>query len=128
MKIKKKLSALIFCFLLCTAIVSCSKSGGTQSPPGLPTYPPPPPVGAGDIGMYGMSFSPSTFTVKVGTTVKWTNNDNTSHTVISDDGTTFKSGTIAVGASFSFTPTAVGSLLYHCNFHGGMTGTLKVTN
>ena len=124
MKSKVFLPALIICFLLCTALISCSKSGGTQSPPGSP----PLPVGSGDIGMAGMFFSPSTFTVKVGTTVKWTNNDNTSHTVTSNDGTTFNSGTVAIGASFSFTPTAAGSFLYHCNFHGGMTGTLTVTN
>lgn len=126
MKRENILSAFIFCFFLCTAIVSCSKSGST--PATIPPPPPPPPVAAGDVGMAGMSFSPSPFTVKVGTSVKWTNNDNTAHTVTSNDGTTFSSGTIAVGASFSFTPTAVGSLLYHCNFHGGMTGTLKVTN
>lgn len=123
MKIKKKLSALIFCFLLCTAIVSCSKSGGTQSPPGSP-----PPIGAGDIGMSGMSFSPSPFTVKVGATVKWTNNDNTTHTIISDNGTTFNSGNIAAGSSFSFTPSVAGTFPYHCNLHAGMAATLVVTN
>ena len=126
MKRKNILSAFIFCFFLCTAIVSCSKSGST--PATIPPPPPPPPVAAGDVGMAGMSFSPSPFTVKVGTSVKWTNNDNTAHTVTSNDGTTFSSGTIAVGASFSFTPTVAGSFLYHCNFHSGMTGTLTVTN
>lgn len=126
MKRENILSAFIFCFFLCTAIVSCSKSGST--PATIPPPPPPPPVAAGDVGMAGMSFSPSPFTVKVGTSVKWTNNDNTAHTVTSNDGTTFSSGTIAVGASFSFTPTVAGSFLYHCNFHGGMTGTLTVTN
>ncbi len=127
MKRKNILLAFIFCFFLCTAIVSCSKSGSTPATI-TPPPPPPPPVAAGDVGMAGMSFSPSPFTVKVGTTVKWTNNDNTAHTVTSNDGTTFSSGTIAVGASFSFTPTVAGSFLYHCNFHGGMTGTLTVTN
>ncbi len=126
MKRKSIFSTLIFGFLLSTAIISCSKSGSTSTN----VTPPPPPtsVVTGDIGMAGSSFSPSAFTVKVGTAVKWTNNDKTSHTVTSNDGTTFNSGTIAVGASFSFTPTVAGSFLYHCNFHGGMTGTLTVTN
>ena len=125
MKIKKILSILVISFLITTAIDSCSKSGGS----GYSVTPPPsPPSGTGVIGMSGMYFSPSSVTVKVGQTVKWTNNDNLTHTVTSDDGTTFSSGNVAAGASFSFTPNAAGSFSYHCNFHSGMTGTVTVTN
>src|SRR5579872_1465443 len=38
------------------------------------------------------AFSPATITVKVGTKVTWTNNTSAPHTVTSDDGTSFDSG------------------------------------
>ncbi len=128
MKRKNIFSTFIFCFLLGTTIVFCSKSGSTGGG-ALGTG------GGGGTGgttvsldISGMSFSPSTITVKVGTTVRWTNNDNSTHTVTSDNGTTFNSGNIAYGASYAFTPTITGNFPYHCNIHAGMTGTLIVTN
>ena len=123
---RNSISTFILYLIISTAIISCSKSGGTYGSPTPP--PPPPPSGAGVIGMSGSSFSPSGVSVKVGTKVTWTNNDNVAHTVTSNNGTTFDSGTVAVGASFSFTPTVAGSFPYHCNFHGGMAGTITVTN
>lgn len=132
MKIKFALSTFIFYLLLSVAVISCSKSSGTGGGTGT--------MGGGggggyggggltgDIGMSGSAFSPSSFTVKVGTAVKWMNNDNVAHTVTSDDGTTFNSGSIAAGNSFSFTPTVAGTFPYHCNLHAGMTATLTVTN
>ncbi len=124
MKNKNILSTFVIFILLTTAIASCSKSGGTSG--GSVT--PPPPVGVGVIGMAGMNFSPSSITIKVGETARWTNNDNVTHTVTSNDGTTFNSGNVAVGASYSFTATAAGSFPYHCSLHAGMSGILTVTN
>jgi plastocyanin len=124
MKSKNILSAFIFCFLFSTAIDSCSKSsgyGGSGGSGGGGT-------GGTTVNISGMSFSPSSITVKVGITVKWTNNDYITHTVTSNDGTTFNSGNVAAGGSFSFTPTVAGNFPYHCNIHTGMTGTLVVTN
>ena len=131
MKIKNVLATFIFCLLFCTVIYSCTKSGSTGSTGGSGYT-----GGTGGTGVTpntvsikDMSYSPATITVKVGTTVKWTNSDAYSmHTVTSDDGTTFKSGNIVAGSSFSFTPTTTGTFLYHCTLHGGMTGTLTVTN
>jgi len=74
-----------------------------------------------------MTFSPSTITVKLGTTVSWKNTDGYAHTVTSDDGTNFNSGNLGAGASFSYATKAVGTFDYHCNIHSGMTGTLVVT-
>lgn len=70
---------------------------------------------------------PATSTVKVGSTVTWTNNDAMAHTVTSDDGVIFNSGSIDYGKSFSYAANTVGSFAYHCNFHANMKATLVVT-
>ena len=71
--------------------------------------------------------SPASTSVKVGTVVKWYNKDGYAHTVTSDDGTSFNSGNLAGGATFSYTAATVGSFAYHCNIHSNMHGTLVVT-
>lgn len=80
------------------------------------------------ISIANMAFGPLSLSVKAGTTVTWKNNDGFAHTVTSNDGTSFNSGTLAGGASFSYTTTTAGTYNYHCNIHSGMTGTLIVTN
>lgn len=74
-------------------------------------------------------FSPTTLTIKVGTTVTWTNASQAPHTVTSDDGTTFDSGSrtpIAPDASFTFTFTRAGTFHYHCAIHPFMTAIIVV--
>lgn len=71
------------------------------------------------------AFSPSTLSVTSGTTVTWTNKDAMNHTVTSNTGA-FDSGTMGNNATYSFKFTSIGSYVYHCNFHGGMTGTIVV--
>jgi plastocyanin len=78
------------------------------------------------ITITGMSF-PAYTTVKTGTTVTWVNKDAMAHTVTSDDGTSFDSGSLNPGDSFSFVANTAGSFPYHCNFHANMKGTLVVT-
>ena len=76
------------------------------------------------------AFSPATITIKVGTTVTWTNNTSAPHTVTSDDGTTFDSGLNtpigANGGTFSFTFTKAGTFTYHCQIHPFMKATVIV--
>jgi plastocyanin len=117
-------SALV-CFCITLMItVSCGKSGGYSSSGG---------TGGGGttttntISMYNMTFTPATKTVAKGTVVKWTNDDNYAHTVNSNDGSTFSSGTVNGGGSFSYTANTPGTFDYHCTIHAGMTGTLIVT-
>lgn len=95
---------------------SCSKSGSTSQPASNPN----------SIDITGMSF-PASVTIKQGSTVTWHNKDGIAHTVTSDDATTFDSGTLAAGSSFSYTANTAGTFTYHCNFHSGMKGTLIVT-
>lgn len=105
-------------------VSSCSKSnygGGGQQPP-----PPPPGDNSITINIYNMQFPAST-TVKKGTIVKWYNQDGFAHTVTSDDGSTFNSGNLGGGATFSYTASQTGTFLYHCNIHADMHGKLIVT-
>lgn len=66
-------------------------------------------------------FSPSTLTIKVGTTVIWKNSTQTPHTVTSlDANKTFNSGDntpINSNMTFSFTFTKAGTYKYQCDFH-----------
>ncbi|HLJ35689.1 MAG TPA: plastocyanin/azurin family copper-binding protein, partial [Ktedonobacteraceae bacterium] len=66
-------------------------------------------------GSFG--FSPTSLTITAGTTVIWKNVSSAPHTVTSDDGTTFDSGTIPTGGSFRFKFTTSGTFSYHCNYH-----------
>jgi len=74
------------------------------------------------------AFSPSDITIKKGTTVTWTNQDSTAHTVTETDGKDGpKSSDLGRGQSYSFTYGAVGTFKYHCSIHPDMTGTVTVT-
>src|SRR5215471_10726309 len=63
------------------------------------------------------AFSPATLTIPVGTTVIWKNMTAAPHTVTSNDGKTFDSGTSnpisAQGGTFSFKFTTAGKFTYH---------------
>lgn len=72
-----------------------------------------------------MAFSVGSLTITAGTTVTWTNNDATTHTVTADDGS-FDSGDIAAGGKYSRKFTTTGTFAYHCSFHPMMTATVKV--
>lgn len=73
------------------------------------------------------AYDPNTVTVSVGTTATWTNTGAVAHTVTSDDGASFDSGSLDPQATFSFTAATPGTFTYHCTFHPWMTGTLSVT-
>ena len=66
-----------------------------------------------------MAFTPASITVKVGTTIKWTNKDGMTHTVTSDSGDSevFDSGSLGDGGIFSWTYNTAGTFNYHCAIH-----------
>ncbi len=70
-------------------------------------------------------FSPSPLTVKVGSTVTWTNMDDEPHTAVSDTGV-FKSGGMDTNESFSFKFDTPGTYHYACTIHPRMVGTIVV--
>lgn len=73
----------------------------------------------------GFSFQPEILKVKVGAKVTWTNDDTVAHTVTADT-TSFASGNLQPGGSFSFTFTRPGTYAYHCSIHPSMHGSVVV--
>jgi len=100
-------------------VFSCTSKSPTSN------NPPPP----NTITMSSSSFSPSSKTISVGTTLTWTNNSGVVHTVTSNSPSTeLNSGDIGSGGSYSHTFNTVGTFNYHCVYHQsmGMTGTITV--
>jgi plastocyanin len=71
------------------------------------------------------SFEPPDMSVKVGTTVKWTNDGKKPHTVTSDKGD-WGSGELAEGQTFTATFTKAGTFEYHCKLHPDMKAKITV--
>jgi plastocyanin len=71
------------------------------------------------------SFTPPTLTVKAGTQITWTNEDDIPHTVVSDD-QNFKSKVLDTDEKFTFTASKPGSYSYFCSIHPKMTGKVVV--
>jgi plastocyanin len=82
---------------------------------------------ANKVSIANFAFSPATLTVKKGTTVTWTNNDSTTHTVTADSGNGPNSEQLAPGKTYDFTFNTVGTFNYHCSIHTSMHGTVTVT-
>jgi glucose/arabinose dehydrogenase/plastocyanin len=84
-----------------------------------------------EVEMQNVSFIPDELEIEIGTTVRWTNQENLPHTVTSgtrDNPTTlFDSGNLGAGQSFTFTFNQAGSYNYFCSLHPGMDGVVVVT-
>jgi plastocyanin len=82
------------------------------------------------VTIQNFSFSPQVITVKVGTTITWTDKDTTAHTVTSLSGpTSFDSGHLTPsGGTFHFTFSQAGTYNYHCMIHPSMTATVIVVS
>lgn len=79
-------------------------------------------------------FVPAETTVPAGSTVTWTNDDSTIHTVVqgspsggSGETPAFDSSIIANGATWEHTFDAPGEFDYYCSLHPFMTGKVTVT-
>jgi plastocyanin len=104
-------------------ISSCSKDEGSATN-GTNTQ------GQNEILISGFAFSPASKTISVGTTIKWINKDNATHTVTSGiPGTpsgVFNSGNLGQNGEFSFKFDQAGTFKYFCNIHQSMTATIIV--
>ena len=80
------------------------------------------------------SYAPAEITVPKGSTVTWTNDDSTIHTVVqgsaqggSGETPAFDSSIIANGATWEHTFDTAGEFDYYCSLHPFMTGKVTVT-
>jgi plastocyanin len=78
------------------------------------------------VEIKSLAFNPASVTVKTGSKVTWTNNDNVTHTVTLDDNSV-DSGNVNVGSSFDHTFATAGTFAYHCKIHPTMHGAVVVT-
>jgi plastocyanin len=135
---------LLSCLLLLAACGGSSSTGGTSptattAPTAAPTNTVPAPSGpqaavsvttsGGAYGGGNFGFSPSSLSIKAGTTVTWTDMTGAPHTVTSDAGdpASFNGSLSGDGATFGFTFTTPGTYKYHCSIHPYMTATITVT-
>jgi plastocyanin len=77
------------------------------------------------VTIKNFAFSPSTITVNVGDTIKWTNQDSAPHTATAKDGS-FDTGNLDKGDSGSHTFSKVGTFAYICSVHPSMKATVVV--
>ena len=89
--------------------------GSAPSSPGSQTH---------TVTMGTDSFSPSTLSARVGDTVVFKNGSPVPHNV--NGGSAFKSPTVMGGQSFETVLRKEGTISYKCDYHSGMTGTIKV--
>jgi plastocyanin len=86
--------------------------------------------GENEVIIQGMTFSPGSRTVAVGTTIKWINRDAVVHTVTSGDPNApsgvFDSGNLGSNGEFSYTFNTPGTFRYYCRTHPVMIGTIVV--
>jgi plastocyanin len=80
------------------------------------------------------AFQPNPVNVKIGDPVRWTNNDNTIHTVIEGNPATggevqggFASDILGPGTTFEHIFNQTGTFEYYCNLHPNMVGTVIVS-
>jgi plastocyanin len=78
-----------------------------------------------EVDIDQFAFAPQHITVKAGTTVTWTNEDDVPHTVASNS-KLFKSKALDTKDKFSFTFATPGTYEYFCSLHPHMTAAIVV--
>lgn len=117
-------------------IAACG-AGGSAPPRSVPPAPlasqasPSEAASSDAISIKGFAFAPKALMVPVGTTVTWTNDEDSLHTVTSGTAAAptglFDSGEIDTGVDFEFTFTEEGAYQFFCARHDFMTGVVTVT-
>lgn len=118
--------SLVLIFITIMLVSGCSKDDSSPTNNAGNTVTP----GSNEILITGFAFSPASKTISVGTTIKWINKDNSTHTVTSGiPGTPsgiFNSGNFGQNGEFSFKFDQAGTFKYFCNIHTSMTATIIV--
>jgi plastocyanin len=76
------------------------------------------------VAISNFTFAPQQLTIKAGTTIVWTNEDDIPHTIVSPPNV--RSKPLDSEDKFSFTFTTPGTYKYFCSLHPHMTGTIVV--
>lgn len=115
-------------------LAACGSPSTTAAPPGMgdmtmatATPVAVAPVASNTVAVQNFAFSPASVTVKAGSTVTWTNQDQDPHDVVSMNNGPFHSPPLNTGQSFSHTFTTPGRFDYLCTIHPFMTATVVVT-
>jgi plastocyanin len=79
------------------------------------------------------SFTPSSFSMHLGDTVKWVwatgaSAHTTTSQTIPSGAATWNSNLSSTTTSFTYVPTVLGTYNYHCTIHSSMTGSFTVVN
>ena len=123
------LTAVALAFASCGGDATDTTSTPAADAPAATTEPAEAPAAGGDtaqVGMKGLKFEPRDITVKAGTTVTWTNNEDIPHNVVAEEGATFESDTFGRDGTFEFKTAKAGTVRYVCTIHPGMDGTITV--
>jgi len=105
-------------------VISLLLAGAAQSPSAGETAVPAA-ANAAAVKIDNFNFTPPTLVVAPGTTVTWTNEDDSPHSVREKDGK-FKSAALDTDDNFSQTFTAPGEYEYFCSIHPRMVGKIVV--
>ncbi|HBH46707.1 MAG TPA: plastocyanin [Candidatus Jacksonbacteria bacterium] len=105
-------------------VVGSTETAGTTTPTPTPTPTPAPSSETTTaISIQNFAFDPATLTVKAGTTVVWTNDDQAPHRIKS---TAFNSENLNTGDTYSFKFETAGTFDYICSLHPSMQGKIIV--
>ena len=77
------------------------------------------------VAIQKFAFTPKEITVAPGTTIVWTNHDETPHTLIANDGS-FVSKAMDTDDRYEHTFATEGDFNYFCTLHPFMTGVVHV--
>ncbi|HXX55462.1 MAG TPA: cupredoxin domain-containing protein [Methanoregula sp.] len=116
------------CLVILLAASGCTAPSAPSAQPAVTQAQATPAASSDVITIKEFDFTPSSLTVKAGTTVTWVNQGSETHTVSSDQNSPvqFASTELPHGASYSFTFSSPGVYPYHCSVHPSMVGTIRV--
>jgi plastocyanin len=115
-----------------TTATTSAASGGlkTDSAPKYASPPASAPVQSGlvQVAYTNIAIDPDTVKAKIGSTIKWTNNDPEKCNVTSEGGPyKFASGDFGEGGTFELKLTKAGTIHYECTYYPAtMNGTIEV--
>ena len=127
---------LVMLLLMCVVLFSSCGGNATVAASPTPTASPTPmasPTPTPVVGVTHVSititakFQPANIQVPIGTTVTWTNNDTTGHTVTFRNGMADSKRIDAAGGTFRYTFKSKGIFPYYCTIHPDMVGAVTVT-